>query len=101
MPTRKTIFWLLAAILLYLIALNVGSGWLYVVTSLLVTMPLAALILNRFNTGRLRVVQTSGEKAIHGESLFSRLEVTNQSLLPRFFLRFDCGFGGSATSLLR
>ncbi len=100
MPTRKTLFWLLAAGFLYLIALNVGSGWLYVVTSLLVSFPLAALFLSRINIRRLTLRQTSPEEATAGGGICTQVDIVNPSVVPRFFLRLDADFGGRSASLM-
>lgn len=100
MPTRKTLFWLIAAGLLYLIALNVGSGWLYVVIALLVALPVASLGLSYFNTKRLQVEQYTLERAVQGESLISTIKITNTTLLPRFLLRLDSSLGGGSVRVL-
>ena len=100
MPTRRTIYWLAAAAALYLIALNVGSGWLYVVTATLLAMPLAAPLLSRLNCRRLEVVQSCSGSAVDGDTLSSQLLVTNPHRLPRFFLRLDLKLGGGGASAL-
>ncbi|MHB8142411.1 MAG: DUF58 domain-containing protein [Thermoleophilia bacterium] len=100
MPTRKTFFWLAAAGALYIIALNVGSGWLYVVTATLLAMPLMALLLSRLNCRRLQLAQSCAGHALREDALASRIVITNPHRLPRFFLRLDLFLGGSAASAL-
>lgn len=100
MPTRKTTFWLLAAASFYLIALNVGSGWLYVLTSAIVAVPLASPALSKLNGMRIRICQRSPGSAVQGAGLHAIVEFNNLSRLPRFFLRLEGAFGGSRSSLL-
>jgi len=100
MPTRKTLFWLIAAGLLYIIALNVGSGWLYVVIALLAAFPAASLGLSYLNTRRLQVKQYTSERAVQGESLISTIKITNTTLLPRFLLRLESSHGGGSARVL-
>jgi uncharacterized protein (DUF58 family) len=95
MPTRKTIYWLIAASILYLIAWNVGSGWLYVLTTLLLAFPLASIPLSRLNTRRIKLGIKAPPSATSGEKLPVLMEVRNLSWLPRFFLDLDCDYAGS------
>lgn len=100
MPTRKIIFWLLAAASFYLIALNVGSGWLYVLTAATVAVPLASPALSRLNVRRIGLGQRSPGSSKQGNGLHAAVEVNNPSRLPRFFLGLEGVFGGSRSSLL-
>ncbi|MBI5871207.1 MAG: DUF58 domain-containing protein [Actinobacteria bacterium] len=95
MPTRKTIYWLIAASSLYLIAWNVGSGWLYVLTTLLLAFPLVSIPLSRVNTRKISVGIKAPPSITNGETLPVMMEIRNLSWLPRFFLDLDCAFGGS------
>ena len=99
MPTRKTLYWLLAAVTLYLIAWNVGSGWLYVLTVLLTAFPLASLILSRINTRRIEPSLEVPPSATDGEMLPATLKITNPSYWPRFFLDLDCRYADSRQRL--
>lgn len=99
MPTRKTLFWLLAAAVLYLIAWNIGSGWLYTLTAMLLAFPLASLILGRVNIRHLEAEIDPVDSACAGDSLQTRLTLTNNSRLPRFFISLECELGGSAQNL--
>lgn len=99
MPTRKTLYWLLAAALLYLIAWNVGAGWLYMLTTMLAAFPLASLILNRANIRRVEIVQDSPPAVTDGDRLAASFEIINPSFLPRFFLDLDCACAGSRRRL--
>lgn len=100
MPTRKTIFWLLGALVLYLIAWNIGSGWLYILTAMLVAFPLVSILLGRANIRRqLEVRMGPAASAYAGDSLTATLALTNRSRLPRFFISLECSFGGGQTSL--
>ena len=100
MPTRKTVFWFTSAIVLYLIAWNIGSGWLYILVAMLIGFPLTSMLLTRLNTRRINVSQMSTETATQGDSVSSRLAVNNSSFFPRFFLRINCSFGGADNSAL-
>jgi uncharacterized protein (DUF58 family) len=95
MPTRKTFYWLVSAVFLYLIAWNVGSGWLYLLTTLLVGFPAASIILNRINIRRIELSQSAPPAATAGERLPVTMEIRNRSWLPRFFLDLEYEFGGS------
>ncbi len=99
MPTRKTIFWLTAALVMYLIAWNIGSGWLYILAALLIAFPLASLILSRANTRRLELELISPGEADSGGAVTAALVIRNRSRLPRFFLSLDCSLGGSRQRL--
>lgn len=99
MPTRKTIYWIIAAAVLYLIAWNVGSGWLYMLTTLLLAFPLASIPLSRASCRRLAVTIDASHSVNCGEKLPVLLEISNQSLLPRFFLDLACDYAGSRQRL--
>ncbi|MHB9112676.1 MAG: DUF58 domain-containing protein [Thermoleophilia bacterium] len=99
MPTRKTIYWLIAASTLYLIAWNVGSGWLYVLTTLLLALPLVSIPLSHVNTRRIAISIKSPPSVTSGESLPVLMEIRNLSWLPRFFLDLDCDYAGSRKRL--
>lgn len=99
MPTRKIIFWLLAAAALYMISWNIGSGWLYTLTALLLAFPLVSFFLGRINTRRLDVTMTPADSARAGDSLKIRVALSNGSWLPRFFISLDCEFAGTEASL--
>jgi hypothetical protein len=95
MPTRKTFFWLTAALVMYLIAWNIGSGWLYIITAMLISFPLLSLLLSRLNTHGIELQQTTAESSFDGGCVKSTVIVTHHSHIPRFFLEVDCQFGGS------
>ncbi len=95
MPTRKTLYWVAAAVLLYLISWNVGSGWLYFVTVLLLAFPLVSIVLCRINTGRIDIKLASPASATAGERLPVMLSVINSSFWPRFCLELNLEFAGA------
>src|SRR5665811_1086483 len=99
MPTRKTIYWLIAAAVLYLIAWNVGSGWLYVLTTLLLAFPLVSIPLSRASCRKVTVTMDAPQTATSGDKLPVLMEIRNQSWLPRFFLDLDCEYAGSRQRL--
>ncbi len=99
MPTRKTIFWFMTALVTYLIAWNIGSGWLYILTSMLISFPLVSLVLARINTSGLAIHLSSDHDAETGGSISSRLNITNRSRLSRYFLSLDCQHGGSRSKV--
>lgn len=100
MPTRKTIFWLLAGAALYFIAWNVGSGWLYILAAAVVAVPLASLPLAWFNTHGLRMQLKSPGEAIQDDHLEAFITVSNRSLLPRFLIQLQVNFAGCTTRIL-
>ena len=100
MPTRKTVFWFISAAVLYLIAWNVGSGWLYVLVALLAGLPLASIVLARLNIRRKGVSQKSVDAASTGDSINVELTIENGSIFPSFFLQTEYSCGGSGTVLL-
>lgn len=99
MPTRKTLFWLIGASCLYLIAWNVGSGWLYLLALLLAGFPIASIIISRINVRRVRLELLAAASVNGGEELPVTIEVTNESLIPRFFLDLDISYAGSELRL--
>ncbi len=99
MPTRKTLYWLVSAAVLYLIAWNVGSGWLYVLTTLLLSLPLLSLFINRINLRGLATGMKAPSSLTAGETLPAVLEIGNRSRLPRFMLQLDYEFAGSSEKL--
>ncbi len=94
MPTRRTFIWLAAALITYLIAWNVGSGWLYVVTALLVAFPLLSLAWSRLNVGAMDFELGTPATARHGDRVVASLRLVNRSRFPRWFLRLDLKAGG-------
>jgi len=99
MPTKKTIYWLVAAAVLYMIAWNVGSGWLYILTTLLLALPLVSIPLSRMNVRNVKVRITGPESLVSGEQLPVLVEIRNGSRLPRFFLDMDLAYAGSNQQL--
>jgi uncharacterized protein (DUF58 family) len=100
MPTKKTIFWILAAGVLYLIAWNIGGGWLYAIIAILIAFPLGSVILSRYNTSAITIEQLSPDRSSQGEDLRTTLVVENSSFLPRYLIRLTCDFAGGSSSML-
>lgn len=100
MPSRKLIFWLVAAVTVYLIAWNVGSGWLYILAAMLLAAPLLSVILVRASTRSLAATLASPPEAVQGDNLEVWLTVTNRSAFPRFLVRLDVDFAGKSRSVL-
>lgn len=100
MPTRKTVFWLVAATALYFIAWNVGSGWLYILSAFVLAVPVASLALARFNTRNLDVQLSSSAETLQGDPLLAEITIANRSWLPRFLIKIDLDFAGSKSSIL-
>lgn len=98
-PTRKTAYWVGAAALLYLIAWNVGSGWLYVIIAVLIAFPLGSLVLGRRNTGGVDAALSSPDRCRQGDPVTASLRITNHSRLPRLLLSFACDMGGVKASV--
>ena len=99
MPTRKTLFWLIGAVCLYLIAWNVGSGWLYLLAIMLAGFPITSLIINKVNLRGVDVALAAPASVNTGEELPLTLEVANGSLLPRFLLSLEVNYAGSQSRL--
>lgn len=100
MPTRKTILWLLAAILLYLIAWNIGGGWIYAIIAIVIAFPLGSILLSRVNTSRISISQQCLDRCTRGDTLRTRVTVSNASRLPRFLVRLSGELAGAESSLL-
>lgn len=100
MPTRKTIFWLLAAACLYLVAWNIGGGWLYSIIAILIAFPLASLLLSRFNTGGLSLAQDCRDRCVQGDDLRTEVVISNHGRLPRFFISLTGELAGGKSNLL-
>lgn len=100
MPTGKTIIWILTATVLYLIAWNVGGGWLYAIIALLVAFPLGSMLVSRYNTSGITISQECRDRYLHGETLRTTVTVSNTSRLPRFLLKISGKLAGGAASLL-
>jgi len=78
-----------------MIAWNVGSGWLYILTTLLLALPLVSIPLSRMNVRNVKGRITAPESLVSGEQLPVLVEIRNGSRLPRFFLDMDLAYAGS------
>ncbi|MHB9089678.1 MAG: DUF58 domain-containing protein [Thermoleophilia bacterium] len=100
MPTRKTILWLLTASILYLIAWNIGGGWLYAIIAIVLAFPLGSLLLSRINTRGIAIEQQCQDRCARGDILRTRVTIANGSRLPRFLLKLSGELAGGESSLL-
>lgn len=80
---------------MYLIAWNIGSGWLYIIVSLMIAFPLASLVICHVNIRQLGVDQSAAPESINGGGVESVISIINRSPAPHFFFAVDSRFGGS------
>lgn len=87
MKRRGLVIVLVAAALL-MIAATIRSGWLYLVSSFLVSLVVLGLVSGWSSTRGLLLARESRGDAFEGETIPVRLRVTNGGRLTRYFLTF-------------
>jgi uncharacterized protein (DUF58 family) len=90
----KPIFVVSLGFVLYLIASNVGAGWLYVVVAALVGMLLVSVPLPWLGVRRIEVKRQAPIVATAGEPFECVLELENTGRLPRFMIEAKDSFAG-------
>ena len=79
---------------LYVIASNVGAGWLYVVVAALIGTVLVSVPLPRLGVRRIGVARRAPVVATAGEPFECSLELQNRGRLPRFMVEVEDHFAG-------
>ena len=80
--------------ILYLIAMNSGAGWMYVVSAAMGATVAVSLITPLWNARGIEVVRRVPVVGRAGEPLRCALEVRNTGRLPRHLLEIRDGFAG-------
>lgn len=81
---------------LYLIATNVGAGWLYVVAATLGAVLLVSVPVPWWNARGLRVTRRAPVVATAGEPFECSLQIENTGRLARYLLELEDRFAGDA-----
>ncbi len=84
------------AVVMYLIAVNSGSGWLYVLAAGIAGVVAISLLAPLWNTRGLEVVRTAPVIGNAGESLRCRIEVRSTGFLGRHLLEVRDELAGGA-----
>ena len=90
----KPVFVVALGLVLYLIASNVGAGWLYVVVAALLGMVLVSIPLPWLAVRRIGVKRQAPVVATAGEPFECALELKNTGRLPRFMVETLDRFAG-------
>jgi len=90
----KPVFIVVLGIVLYLIASNVGAGWLYVVVAALLGMVLVSVPLPWLAVRGIEVRRRAPVVATAGEPFECALELENTGRLPRFMVEVLDRFAG-------
>ena len=90
----KPVFVVALGFVLYLIASNVGAGWLYVVVAALLGMVLVSIPLPWLAVRRIEVRRQAPVVATAGEPFECALELENTGRLPRFMVEVLDRFAG-------
>ena len=81
-------------LVLYVIASNVGAGWLYVIVAVLVGMVLVSIPLPWLGVRRVGVTRRAPVVATAGEPFECSLQLENRGRLPRYMLEVEDRFAG-------
>ena len=79
---------------LYLIASNVGAGWLYVVVAAILGLVLVSIPLPWLGVRRIGVARRAPLVATAGEPFECKLELENTGRLPRYMIEAEDRFAG-------
>jgi uncharacterized protein (DUF58 family) len=90
----KPVFVVALGFVLYLIASNVGAGWLYVVVAALLGMVLVSIPLPWLAVRRIEVRRQAPVVATAGEPFECALQLENTGRLPRFMVEVLDRFAG-------
>ncbi len=90
----KPAFVVVLGVVLYLIASNVGAGWLYVVVAALLGMVLVSIPLPWLAVRRIELRRQAPVVATAGEPFECALELKNTGRLPRFMVETLDSFAG-------
>jgi uncharacterized protein (DUF58 family) len=92
----KPVFVIVLGFVLYLIASNVGAGWLYVVVAALLGMVLVSIPLPWLAVRRIEVRRQAPVVATAGEPFECALHLENTGLFPRFMIELKDTFAGES-----
>ena len=92
----KPVFVVALGFVLYLIASNVGAGWLYVVVAALLGMVLVSIPLPWLGVRRIGVTRRAPVVATAGEPFECALELENTGRFPRFLIEVKDRFAGDS-----
>jgi uncharacterized protein (DUF58 family) len=92
----KPVFVVSLGFVLYLIASNVGAGWLYVVVAALLGMVLVSIPLPWLGVRRIGVTRRAPVVATAGEPFECALELENTGRFPRFMIEVKDRFVGDS-----
>ncbi|MBA2534300.1 MAG: DUF58 domain-containing protein, partial [Rubrobacter sp.] len=90
----KPVFVVSLGLVLYVIASNVGAGWLYVVVAALVGVVLISIPLPWLGVRRIGVTRRVPVVATSGEPFECSLELENRGRLPRYMIEVQDRFAG-------
>src|SRR5215210_1389053 len=91
---RKPALVVFLGLVLYVIASNVGAGWLYVIVALLVGMVLVSVPLPWLGVRQVAVSRRAPVVATAGEPFECSLQLENRGRLPRYMLEVEDHFAG-------
>src|ERR687896_85904 len=81
-------------LVLYLIASNVGAGWLYVIVAALAGIVLISIPLPWLGVRHVGITRRAPVVATAGEPFECSLEIENNGSLPRYMLEVEDSFAG-------
>ena len=90
----KPVFVVSLGFVLYLIASNVGAGWLYVVVAAILGLVLVSIPLPWLGVRRIGVARRAPVVATAGEPFECALELENTGRLPRYMIEVADRFAG-------
>ena len=91
---RKPALVVFLGLVLYVIASNVGAGWLYVIVALLVGVVLVSVPLPWLGVRQVAVSRRAPVVATAGEPFECSLQLENRGRLPRYMLEIEDHFAG-------
>lgn len=87
MPARKTIAIVIVTVFLYLVGANLQTGWVYLLTSFIVSQILISYVVGKINTARAVAVRVAPGRAVAGEQIEFRYRIKNAP--PHYVLSED------------
>jgi len=81
--SKRAVTLILVALALFLIAATIRSGWLYIISSVLLSLVLVGLFAGRWATRRVEVERDCASEVFEGEPFSVRLRVRNKGRFSR------------------
>lgn len=81
--SKRAVTLILVALALFLIAATIRSGWLYIISSVLLSLVLVGLFAGRWATRRVEVERDCADEVFEGEPFSVRLRVRNKGRFSR------------------